>query len=123
MLIKQDLRENLSLAFDTLRGHKMRSMLAVLGALSAFGPLSTDMYLPGLPAMARDLHTTESSAQLTLSACLIGLAIGQLFAGPFSDALGRRHLRNQRLDAAIQIGTRHLSGALLQHGLLSKSRR
>jgi DHA1 family bicyclomycin/chloramphenicol resistance-like MFS transporter len=66
------------------------SMLAVLGALSAFGPLSTDMYLPGLPAMARDLHTTESSAQLTLSACLIGLAIGQLFAGPFSDALGRR---------------------------------
>jgi DHA1 family bicyclomycin/chloramphenicol resistance-like MFS transporter len=65
-------------------------MLAVLGALSTFGPLSTDMYLPGLPAMARSLHTTESSAQLTLSTCLIGLAVGQLFAGPLSDALGRR---------------------------------
>lgn len=65
-------------------------MLVVLGALSAFGPLSTDMYLPGLPAMARDLGVSPSTAQLTLSGCLIGLAIGQLIAGPLSDALGRR---------------------------------
>jgi len=65
-------------------------MLCVLGALSAFGPLSTDMYLPGLPAMARGLHTSESTIQLTLSSCLVGLAVGQLLAGPLSDALGRR---------------------------------
>jgi DHA1 family bicyclomycin/chloramphenicol resistance-like MFS transporter len=65
-------------------------MLIVLGALSAFGPLSTDMYLPGLPAMARDLGASPSAAQLTLSGCLIGLAVGQLIAGPLSDALGRR---------------------------------
>jgi MFS transporter, DHA1 family, multidrug resistance protein len=65
-------------------------MLVVLGALSAFGPLSTDMYLPGLPSMARDLGARPSVAQLTLSACLIGLALGQLMAGPISDALGRR---------------------------------
>jgi DHA1 family bicyclomycin/chloramphenicol resistance-like MFS transporter len=64
--------------------------LIVLGGLSAFGPLSTDMYLPGLPAMARDLGVRPSVAQLSLSACLIGLAFGQLLAGPVSDALGRR---------------------------------
>ena len=65
-------------------------MLVVLGALSAFGPLSTDMYLPGLPSMARDLGVRPSVAQLTLSACLIGLAVGQIIAGPISDARGRR---------------------------------
>ncbi len=65
-------------------------MLVVLGALSAFGPLSTDMYLPGLPAMARDLGATPSLAQLTLSCSLIGLAAGQLIVGPISDARGRR---------------------------------
>ncbi len=65
-------------------------MLVVLGALSAFGPLSTDMYLPGLPSMARDLGVRPSVAQLTLSACLIGLAFGQIIAGPISDARGRK---------------------------------
>lgn len=65
-------------------------MMIVLGALSAFGPLSTDMYLPGLPSMTRDLGASASEAQLTISGCLIGLAIGQLIAGPLSDALGRR---------------------------------
>ncbi len=65
-------------------------LVVILGALSAFGPLSLDMYLPGLPALTRDLATTASAAQLTLSACLLGLATGQLVAGPISDALGRR---------------------------------
>src|SRR5512142_1497715 len=65
-------------------------MLVVLGALSAFGPLSTDMYLPGLPSMALDLGVRPSVAQLTLSACLIGLAFGQIIAGPISDARGRK---------------------------------
>ncbi|WP_219834547.1 multidrug effflux MFS transporter [Paenibacillus sp. R14(2021)] len=62
----------------------------VLGALSAFGPLSLDMYLPALPGLADDLHTSTSLAQLSLTACLIGLALGQLFAGPISDVRGRR---------------------------------
>jgi DHA1 family bicyclomycin/chloramphenicol resistance-like MFS transporter len=48
------------------------------------------MYLPGLPAIARDLSASESVIQLTLTACLIGLALGQVVAGPMSDALGRR---------------------------------
>lgn len=48
------------------------------------------MYLPGLPRIAQDLGATESQVQLTLTACLIGLALGQLVAGPVSDRLGRR---------------------------------
>ncbi|MGG1642811.1 multidrug effflux MFS transporter [Paenibacillus sp. NRS-1782] len=62
----------------------------VLGALSAFGPLSIDMYLPSLPTLANNLHTTTSLAQLSLTACLLGLAVGQLVAGPLSDVRGRR---------------------------------
>lgn len=62
----------------------------VLGALSAFGPLSLDLYLPGLPQLTDGLETTASLAQLTLTACLLGLAAGQLLTGPWSDAVGRR---------------------------------
>jgi MFS transporter, DHA1 family, multidrug resistance protein len=65
-------------------------MLFVLGGLSAFAPLSTDMYLPGLPQLTRALGASSSAAQLTLSACMVGLAIGQLLTGPISDAHGRR---------------------------------
>jgi DHA1 family bicyclomycin/chloramphenicol resistance-like MFS transporter len=62
----------------------------LLGGLSAFGPLSLDMYLPGLPQLGRDLDASASATQLTLTACLAGLALGQLVAGPLSDRLGRR---------------------------------
>lgn len=62
----------------------------MLGSLTAFGPLSMDMYLPALPTVAVDLHTTTSLAQLSLTACLIGLAVGQLIFGPLSDIRGRR---------------------------------
>jgi MFS transporter, DHA1 family, multidrug resistance protein len=65
-------------------------MLAVLGALSAFGPLSMDMYLPSTPTIAASLHAGQSLVQLTLSGCLAGLAVGQLVAGPVSDGMGRR---------------------------------
>ena len=65
-------------------------LFVLLGGLTAFGPLSIDMYLPGLPAIARDLGASESMIQLTLTACLIGLALGQVVAGPVSDAFGRR---------------------------------
>ncbi len=65
-------------------------VLIVLGALSAIGPLSMDMYLPSTPAIAADLHAGQSLVQLTMSACLAGLAVGQLVAGPLSDSLGRR---------------------------------
>ncbi|WP_407312617.1 multidrug effflux MFS transporter [Desulfosporosinus sp. SB140] len=62
----------------------------VLGALSAFGPLSIDMYLPSLPTLATDLHSSTSLAQFSLTACLLGLALGQLVSGSQSDVRGRR---------------------------------
>lgn len=67
-----------------------RTLIVALGALTAFGPLSLDMYLPGLPQLARELGVSASVAQLTLTACMFGLAGGQLVAGPVSDARGRR---------------------------------
>ncbi|MEU3986540.1 multidrug effflux MFS transporter [Streptomyces sp. NPDC026672] len=71
------------------QGARLRTVL-MLGSLVAVGPLTTDMYLPALPAVARQLDTSAASVQLTLTATLIGLALGQLVAGPMSDALGRR---------------------------------
>ena len=66
------------------------TMILVLGALVALGPLTIDMYLPALPALTADLATTSSTAQLTLTGTLVGLALGQLVIGPLSDTFGRR---------------------------------
>src|SRR3954471_14525626 len=65
-------------------------MIVLLGALSTFGPLSMDMYLPGLPDLTRDLDAPAWAAQMTITTCMAGLAAGQLVAGPLSDKLGRR---------------------------------
>ena len=65
-------------------------LLLAVGALSGFGPLCLDMYLPALPELPGDLRSTAGAAQLTLSACIVGLALGQLVVGPVSDAVGRR---------------------------------
>ncbi len=65
-------------------------LVVILGALSAFGPLSVDFYLPGLPRLTADFHAEAWAGQLTLTACVVGLALGQLAAGPLSDRLGRR---------------------------------
>lgn len=73
-----------------VEGRDSGRLVVLLGALTTFGPLSIDTYLPALPALRRDFGAGASQAQLTLSACLIGLALGQLLAGPLSDALGRR---------------------------------
>jgi DHA1 family bicyclomycin/chloramphenicol resistance-like MFS transporter len=67
-----------------------RGLILILGALSAFGPLSMDMYLPGLPVLTRDLGASASTGQLTLTGCMLGIAAGQLLTGPLSDSLGRR---------------------------------
>lgn len=63
--------------------------LVLLGALSASAPLVTDFYLPSLPDLARSLGTSEAMAQLTVSVSAVGLALGQLVAGPVSDRVGR----------------------------------
>lgn len=66
------------------------SHVLILGGLGALGPLANDMYVPSLPALGHDLAATASQTQMTLSAFILGLALGQVVAGPLSDALGRR---------------------------------
>jgi DHA1 family bicyclomycin/chloramphenicol resistance-like MFS transporter len=65
-------------------------LLAVLALLSSFTPLSIDMYLPALPAIATDLRGTAGDIQLTLSAFMIAFGAGQIFYGPAGDRFGRR---------------------------------
>ncbi|MFF7372618.1 multidrug effflux MFS transporter [Streptomyces tricolor] len=62
----------------------------VLGGLTATPPLAMDMYLPSLPEVTRSLHASAATVQLTLTACLLGMALGQLVVGPMSDRWGRR---------------------------------
>jgi DHA1 family bicyclomycin/chloramphenicol resistance-like MFS transporter len=62
----------------------------ILGGLTATPPLSMDMYLPALPEVTRSLHAPAATVQLTLTACLAGMALGQLVVGPMSDKWGRR---------------------------------
>ncbi|MEU8949027.1 multidrug effflux MFS transporter [Streptomyces sp. NPDC048489] len=62
----------------------------ILGGLTATPPLSMDMYLPSLPEVTRSLHAPAATVQLTLTACLAGMAFGQLVVGPMSDRWGRR---------------------------------
>lgn len=61
-----------------------------LGGLTALPPLSMDMYLPALPEVTDSLHSPAATVQLTLTACLMGMALGQLVVGPMSDKWGRR---------------------------------
>lgn len=78
---------------DVQLGRLQRAGLLVtliLGSLTALPALSMDMYLPALPAVSGTLGTSAATAQLTLTGCLLGLAVGQLVVGPMSDQFGRR---------------------------------
>src|SRR3954467_10301061 len=65
-------------------------LIFILGLLSAIGPFSIDMYLPGFPAIAADLHTTVAHVSLSLSSFFIGISAGQLLYGPLLDRFGRK---------------------------------
>lgn len=65
---------------------------ATLGMLTAFGPFVTDFYLPVLPEMTGYFHTTPALASMSLTAGMIGLAVGQLFIGPLTDKYGRKRI-------------------------------
>ena len=63
-----------------------------IGILTAFGPFLTDFYMPALPEMVEALKTDEAAVQMSLTACMVGLALGQLIIGPLSDKYGRKSL-------------------------------
>ena len=75
-----------------LAGRRLVVLTVLLGGFTAFGPLSMDLYLPAFPGLAADLHASQAEVQLTLTADVIGLVVGQLVLGPLSDAHGRRGL-------------------------------
>jgi len=75
---------------QSLSKSKRLGIATILGSLSALGPLSIDMYLPAFPQIAEEFNTSASLTQVSLTACLIGLAVGQLVIGPISDVKGRR---------------------------------
>ena len=64
--------------------------LILMGALTAIGPISIDMYLPAFPEIARGLSTTSNEVERTLAAYLIGMASAQLIYGPLADRFGRK---------------------------------
>lgn len=65
-------------------------IILILGSLATISPFSIDMYLPGFPAIAKDLNTTIDRVQLSLTAYLIGISLGQLIYGPLLDRFGRK---------------------------------
>jgi len=73
-----------------MRAPNSLPVTALLTALVALGPLSTDLYLPSLPSLARYFAVGVDDIQLTLSVFLVGLATAQLVYGPLSDRFGRR---------------------------------
>jgi DHA1 family bicyclomycin/chloramphenicol resistance-like MFS transporter len=73
-----------------VRDRMIPPWLILLAALTAIGSLSIDMYLPSFPTIAQDLGVATNRVQLTLASFLVGLAVGQLFYGPFSDRFGRK---------------------------------
>ncbi|MBX6389773.1 MAG: multidrug effflux MFS transporter [Frankia sp.] len=67
-------------------------LILVLGSLTAFGPLATDMYIPAFPEISAGLSASDSAVQLSMTTFLAGIVLGQLFVGPISDGVGRRRL-------------------------------
>ncbi|MDI3193346.1 multidrug effflux MFS transporter [Pseudarthrobacter sp. AL07] len=75
---------------DSLTRRRKLLYILLLGALTALGPFTIDLYLPAFPALEASLGVTEAQVQLTLAGTTVGFALGQLVVGPFSDKFGRR---------------------------------
>ena len=73
-----------------MQNKKRNLIILILGLLSALGPFSIDLYLPGFPEIARDLNSTTGQVALSLSSYFIGVSIGQMIYGPLLDRFGRR---------------------------------
>src|SRR5215831_5506337 len=81
-------RTGVAVATDTQRGHA--ELIVLLGALTAFAPVSIDMYLPALPTIGALFGAQPGHVQLSLASFFLGLATGQAFYGPISDRFGRK---------------------------------
>ncbi|MGY6498247.1 MAG: multidrug effflux MFS transporter [Microcella sp.] len=75
---------------DSLTRRQRAVYVVVLGALTALGPFTVDLYLPAFPSIEAELDISTATVQLTLTATMIGFALGQLLVGPWSDKVGRR---------------------------------
>lgn len=75
---------------DAIPNRRRVLYIVLLGALTALGPFTIDLYLPAFPVLEADFETTAAAIQLTLTGTMIGFAIGQLVVGPLSDKVGRR---------------------------------
>lgn len=75
---------------DAISSRRRVLYIVLLGALTALGPFTIDLYLPAFPVLEADFHTTAAAIQLTLTGTMIGFALGQLIVGPLSDKAGRR---------------------------------
>ncbi|GAA1139737.1 multidrug effflux MFS transporter [Microbacterium natoriense] len=75
---------------DSISNGRRLLYIVLLGALTALGPFTIDLYLPAFPVLERDFDTTAAAIQLTLTGTMIGFALGQLVVGPLSDKVGRR---------------------------------
>lgn len=75
---------------DSISNRRRILYIVLLGALTALGPFTIDLYLPAFPALEEDFQTTAAAIQLTLTGTMIGFALGQLLVGPLSDKVGRR---------------------------------
>src|SRR5215212_7511424 len=73
-----------------MKGRNKFFTILILGLLSAIGPFSIDMYLPGFPGIAADLHTTVPQVAFSLSSFFIGISFGQFLYGPLLDRYGRK---------------------------------
>lgn len=84
------LRESHGHPGDLLTRRQRLVYVLILGALTALGPFTIDLYLPAFPRVVEELRTTDGMVQLTLTATAIGFGLGQLLIGPLSDKIGRR---------------------------------
>ncbi|MFT2817078.1 multidrug effflux MFS transporter [Leifsonia sp. A12D58] len=75
---------------DRLSARQRLVYILVLGALTALGPFTIDLYLPAFPTLERELGVSAAAIQLTLTGTMIGFGVGQLVVGPWSDKIGRR---------------------------------
>lgn len=95
-----------------------RRIASVLGLLGALGPMATDMYLPGLPAIAADLAAGEGTVQFSVMSFFAGLTLGQLFYGPLSDRTGRKPMIYVGL-LLFAIGSLGCAASFTAHALIA----